>query len=165
MLCLRLQTDLRIVQRDVLGHQDLAFDDVDAGDDFGHRVLDLDARIDLDEIEFARVGVDQKLDRAGTLVAHACGRCARAALQISSRSGRIEIQRRRDLDHFLIAPLHRAVALEQMDQVAVLVADQLHFDVPRPGDELFQKDFGAAEGRLRFALGLLERRPPTLRAS
>jgi hypothetical protein len=35
---------------------------------FGHRVLDLDARIDLDEVELAGVGVHQELDRAGAHV-------------------------------------------------------------------------------------------------
>ena len=33
-----------------------------------------------------------------------------------------------------MAALDRAIALEQMDQVAVLVAHQLHFDVPWPGE-------------------------------
>ena len=36
--------------RAALGDADLRLDDVDAGDDFGHGVLDLDARIDLDEV-------------------------------------------------------------------------------------------------------------------
>ena len=44
---------------------------------------------------------------------------------------RIEVRRRGDLDDLLMPPLHRAIALEQMDEVAVLVAEQLHFDVPR----------------------------------
>ena len=44
---------------------DLRLDDVDAGDDLGDRVLDLDARIDLDEVELAGVGIHQELDRAG----------------------------------------------------------------------------------------------------
>jgi hypothetical protein len=38
-----------------LRDQDLRLDDVDAGDLLGHRVLDLDARVDLDEVELARV--------------------------------------------------------------------------------------------------------------
>jgi hypothetical protein len=38
---------------------DLRLDDVDAGDLLGHGVLDLDARIDLDEVEFAGVGIHQ----------------------------------------------------------------------------------------------------------
>jgi hypothetical protein len=48
-----------------LADADLRLDDVDAGDLLGDRVLDLDARIDLDEVELAGVGVHQELDRAG----------------------------------------------------------------------------------------------------
>ncbi len=44
---------------------DLRLDDIDAGDDLGHRVLDLDARIDFDEVEFAAVGIHQILDGTG----------------------------------------------------------------------------------------------------
>ncbi len=44
---------------------DLRLDDVDAGHLLGDGVLDLDARIDLDEVEFAGVGILQELDRAG----------------------------------------------------------------------------------------------------
>jgi hypothetical protein len=34
-----------------LGDGDLGLDDIHAGDQFGDRVFDLDARIDLDEVE------------------------------------------------------------------------------------------------------------------
>ena len=44
---------------------DLRLDDVDAGHLLGDGVLDLDARIDLDEIEFPGVGVLQELYGAG----------------------------------------------------------------------------------------------------
>ena len=50
------------------GDQDLRLDDVDAGDLFGDGVLDLNARIDFDEVELVRVAIDQELDRAGVLV-------------------------------------------------------------------------------------------------
>ena len=47
-------------------------------------------------------------------------------------------QRRRALlDHLLMAPLDRALALAQVDHVAVLVAQQLDFDVPRALDQPF----------------------------
>ena len=64
---------------------------------------------------------------------------------------RVEIGRRRALDHFLVAPLDRAVAFEQVDEATVGVAQKLHFDVPGAPDELFQIDFILAEGRLGFA--------------
>ena len=70
IVALVAQADLRIGQRRALGDQDLRFDDVEAGDRFGDGVLDLDARIDLDEVELAGVGVEQELDGAGVVELH-----------------------------------------------------------------------------------------------
>ena len=47
-----------------LGDADLALDDIDAGDEFGDRVLHLHARVDFDEVELA-VLIHQELHRAG----------------------------------------------------------------------------------------------------
>ena len=58
----------RFVQLVSLRDQDLALDQVDAGDDFGHRVLDLDARVHFDEEEFVLVEVEQELDGAGVAI-------------------------------------------------------------------------------------------------
>ena len=63
-MLLRRDVERRLVQLVALRDEDLALDDVDAGDDFGHRVLDLDARVDLDEEELVAVEVDEELDRA-----------------------------------------------------------------------------------------------------
>ena len=63
-----------------LGDADLRLDDVDAGDLLGHRVLDLDARIDLDEVEFAGVGIHQELDGAGADIVGGAGRSASAVV-------------------------------------------------------------------------------------
>ena len=72
------------------------------------------------------------------------------------RSGRVEVRRRGDLDDLLMPALHRAIALEQMDEVAVLVAEQLHFDVPGAADELFEEHVGDAERGAGLAPGLLQ---------
>jgi hypothetical protein len=48
------------------------------------------------------------------------------------RAGRrVHAGRGRLLDHLLVAALQRAVALEQMDDIAVAVAEHLHLDVAR----------------------------------
>src|SRR5699024_4137780 len=44
------------------------------------------------------------------------------------------------LNHLLVAALQRAVALSQMDDIAVMVSQQLHLDMPRVDDEFFQID-------------------------
>ena len=56
-------------KRRALGDSDLGLHDVDSGDLLRHRMLDLDARIDLDEVEIPRVHIHQKLDRSGIPVA------------------------------------------------------------------------------------------------
>ena len=55
---------LRERQRLARGDADLLLDQVDAGDHLGHRVLDLDAGVHLDEVVLA-VAVDDELDRGG----------------------------------------------------------------------------------------------------
>ena len=132
---------------------DLRLDDVDARDLLGHGVLDLDARIDLDEVELAGVGIHQELDRAGADVIRRPGDLQRMAAQFGALRF-VEIGRGGALDDLLVAPLDRAVAFEQVHGVAAGVAEHLHLDVARPLDELLQIDLVLAEGGLRLALGL-----------
>ena len=114
-------------------------------------MLDLDARIDLDEVERAGVGIHQELDRAGAAVVRGVGdRDGVAAELLPLRV--VEVGRRRALDHLLVAALHRAVALEQVDDVAVAVAEDLHLDVAGALDQLFEIDLVVAEGGLGLAL-------------
>ena len=64
-------------------------------------------------------------------------------------------------------PLHRALALAQIQAVAMLIRHHLDLDMPRPLDQLLQIDLARAEAALRLAAGrrirrsqLLRRRPP-----
>ena len=130
----------------------LRLDDVDAGDLFGHGVFDLDARIDFDEVEFAGVGIHQEFDSAGGDVVGGLGDRHRIAAQfLALRFG--EIGRRRALHHLLMAALHRTVALEQMHDIAVLVAEDLHLDMAGAFHQLFEIDLVLAESGLGLALG------------
>ena len=63
------------------------------------------------------------------------------------------------LDQLLVPPLHGAVAFPEVDDVAVLVGEDLHFDVPRVLDVLLHVDVAVAEGGLGLGLGLLDARP------
>ena len=132
---------------------DLRLDDVDAGDLLGDGVLDLDARIDLDEIELAGIGIHQELDRAGADIVGGVRDLQRVVAQLAALD-RVEIGSRRALDDLLVAPLDRAVALEQVHGIAVLVAEHLHLDMARPLDQLLEIDLVLAERRLGLALGL-----------
>ena len=101
---LRAQADLGIIQRRSLGDQKLALHDVDSGDFLGHRVLDLNTRIDLDEIELVRVAVDQKFDSTGIFVLHGLADPQRRVAHVVAQV-RIEIGRRGDLGDLLMPAL------------------------------------------------------------
>ncbi len=60
----------------------------------------------------------------------------------------------RFFEQLLVAALDAAFALAQDFDVAVLVGQDLEFDVARRGDVLFEIDVGAGEGRARFLLRL-----------
>src|SRR3546814_14930793 len=59
-------------------------------------------------------------------------------------------------DLLLVAALDRAFALAEIDDVAVLVAEHLDFDMARVFDELFDEHAVIAEARQPLALGRLE---------
>ena len=118
-------------QRFAGGDAQLPLHEVEAGDHLGHRVLDLQARVHLHEVERA-VLLGDELHRAGAGVADRLApRRPRPRPSALRRSG-VRPGRRRLLQHLLVAALHRAVALEEVDDVAVRVAEHLHFDVARP---------------------------------
>src|SRR3569832_618008 len=138
-----------VTQRQIGGDADLLLHDVDAGDLFRHRVLHLQARVHLHEIELA-VLVHEEFDGAGVLIFHGLRRAHRElAEQLALLVA--ELRRGRDLEQLLMATLYRTVAFEQVHDVAVVVGEDLQFDVARIDDALFHEDIGTAEGlgRLR----------------
>ena len=149
--------DLVLAERQRLagGDPDLLLDQVDAGDHLGDRVLDLDAGVDLDEVEVV-VGVDQELAGAGVDVAGGSGQPdgglaePGADLQRQGRRGRL-------LDELLVPALERAVAVPAVDDVAVRVGEDLDLDVARAVDELLEVDAGVLERGLGLVAGRLER--------
>ena len=64
-ILLRRHARFRRADGKAVENVDLRLDDVDAGHLLGDGVLDLDARVDLDEIGGVRIGIHQELDRAG----------------------------------------------------------------------------------------------------
>ena len=126
------------------GDAQLSFHEVDAGDGFRDRVLHLDARVHLDEVELA-VLVHQELDGARILVADFGETAAQGLADLLAHFG-CDLQRWRFFDQFLMAALDGALALEQRGDVAVLVGEDLELDVARLLDELFHVEFAVAEG-------------------
>ena len=81
---------------------------------------------------------DNQLDRAGTVIADRPRQRDCLLAHRFAHFGRDE-GRRRFLDHFLVAALDRAFAFAEVEDVAVLVAQDLDLDVPRLLDELLDE--------------------------
>ena len=93
--------------------------------ELGDRMLDLHARVHLDEEELAVLV--QELERAGAAVADAAAGVGAALADARERSV-VDAGRGRLLDDLLVPALHRAVALEEIDGVLVLVGEHLDLD-------------------------------------
>ena len=106
---------------------DLRFHQIEPSDHLGHGVFDLNSRIDLDEEELAGVGIHQEF-RARANVIGGFGKPNRRVAQILTLTVG-QIVGGRTFDHLLIAPLHRTFAFEQMDDIAMLIAQDLHLHV------------------------------------
>ena len=147
-----VERDLVLRQRQLFAerHPQLPFDQVDAGDQFGDGMLDLQPRVHLDEEHILAVG--DEFDGAGADIIDRAGGFARGGADRLALGG-VQRRRRRFLDHLLMPPLQRAFALEQRQQIAVAVADDLHLDVTRVLDEFFDQHAVVAERRLGLALG------------
>ncbi len=146
-----VEPDLVLLERQLLARRDaeLPLDQIKPGHRFGHRMLDLQPRVHLHEPEAvvlqAAGAVGDKLDRAGALVTDRQRRrdrgLAHAGAQVGAHAGG-----RRLLDHLLVPPLQRTVALVEMDGVAVAVGEHLHLDVARRADIFFDQHARVAEG-------------------
>ena len=138
-----------------LGDENLGADQVETGDDFGDRMFNLDAWVHLDEEPFVAVEIVEEFDGAGIIVADFAGHAGSGVAEFTDDFfGKTE--RRSDLDDFLMAALDGAVALVEVNDVAVLVAEDLDLDVFRARDVFFEEDGGIAEGAAGFALGFVE---------
>jgi len=105
---------------------DLPADDVDVRHLLGGGVLDLDPGVDLHEVELAIF--DEELHGPSVRVACLPDPPAGGVADLLAQFLR-ERRTRRLLDHFLVAPLQRAVPLAEMADVAVLVGEDLDLDV------------------------------------
>ena len=123
---------------------------IDAGNHLRHRMLHLDARVHLDEVELA-VFIHQKFDRPGILVANGLQRSLQRLRNVVAHTRRHH-QRRRFFNQLLVPPLDRTLALAQRLRRPVLIGQHLKLNVPRPLDEFLHVQVAVAEGIRRFAL-------------
>ena len=99
---------------------DLALHDVDAGNGFRNRVLHLDTGVHFNKVELIVPG-HQKLYRTRADVIHVFHQLHRRIAD-GFPQFRLHKGRRRHLHHLLVTALYGAVALEQMDDLALFVA-------------------------------------------
>ena len=101
--------------------------------------------------------VDDEFDRAAFVY---FGRLDQPHGRVAHRGARFRRDARAGafFDQLLVPPLHAAIALPQMHDVAVMIGQHLHFDVPRMLDVFFEIDVAVAERRLGLGPRLLQRR-------
>ena len=143
-----------VAERLAVGDAEQLAHQVDAGDLLGHRVLDLQPGVDLEERDGA-VLADEELAGAGADVAGLAedrlGRAVQLGVLLVG-----EERRGRLLDELLVAALQRAVAGRDDDDVAVAVGEALGLDVPRLVEVALDEALAAAERGDRLADRRLE---------
>src|SRR5690606_6098546 len=97
----------------------------------------------------------QELERARAAVADADAGLGADLADLGALLGG-DARRRRFLDHLLVAALHRAVALAQVDGVALAIGQHLDLHVARILQVLLHVDLAVAEGGLGLGLGGLD---------
>ena len=141
------------IDRLARGDTQLPLDEVESRDPFGDRVLNLEPSVHLQEEELAVLV--EEFDGAGVDVATRLrdphGRLTHRAADLVGK-----IRCRRFLNELLMAALGRAVALSEPQSVAVSIGEDLHLDVPRPGEVPLHVALAASEVVERLALGALE---------
>jgi hypothetical protein len=118
-------------------HRELQRHQVETGDELGDAVLDLEAGVHLQEEEL--VAVHQELHRSHALIAHRLGRGDGRAPH-GGAGGLAHQDGRGLLNHLLVSPLHRALAIEEMQHAPGDVADHLDLHVTRRGQVALEED-------------------------
>ena len=131
------------------GDSDHFFDQVDAVAAFGNAVLDLQTRVHLDHVGFARFG-HEELHGGNRVIPHSQHQAAGIVFKLCAQFGRHAApRRRRDFEELLVVALNRAVAFVKGKHIAPAVSDHLNFDVVNLGEIFFNEEPGVAKGGLR----------------
>ena len=131
-----------VVERFAFGDADLLLDEVDARDELRHGVLDLDAAVQLEEVEVP--AVEHELGRPGAPIGNRlgerdCGVAHRLPQPFVDRYGWGL------LEHFLVAALDGALAFAECEHGARAVSQQLDLDMAWALDVPLAKDAVVAE--------------------
>ena len=119
-------------------------------------MLDLQPRVHLEKVKRA-VGIEQELDGPRVGIADRRGDRGGGRRHAAAQLRR-DRQRRALFDDLLVTPLDRTFAFDKRQHGAVMIGQQLHFDVPRRQDAPLQIHRAVAERRLRFGARGAQRR-------
>ena len=114
-------------------------------------MLHLEPRVDLQEIELARL-VEEELHRPGIHISGGLGGGDRR-LSHGLPEGRGERRRGRLFDDLLVAALDGTFPLQEVDHVSLPVGQDLEFDMAGLLEILLQVDIAVSEGAPGFACG------------
>ncbi len=146
-----LDRRLRQRQRFAGRHAQLPFHQIQPGDHLRDRVLDLQPRIHLHEMQSA-TGITHELHRAGTRVVHRPRHPHRQLTQRLPLCCR-QATCRCFLQDLLVTTLHRAVPLEEMHDPAEAITENLYLQMAGRVQVPLHEEPRIAEGRLRLATG------------
>ncbi len=132
------------------GDQDLFAYDIDAGDHFGHRVLHLNTGIHFNEVELAVL--IQELKSTCSAITDIDAGLGAAATDLLAQLF-ADARCRGLFDDLLVAALHGAVALTEMNGIAVGVGQDLNLHMAWVFQEFLHIDHVVAEGGAGFVLG------------
>ena len=129
-------------------HLELPLHQIEASNEFRNRMFDLQPGIHLNEIPrricIERAALNEELNRTSAFIANrpanGDSRIRHLAAQLQAHS-----RGRRLFDHLLMPTLQRTIAFKQMDNVALAVAKDLHLNMPRSRDQLFEQHLAIAE--------------------
>ncbi len=148
-----MPADIRLLQRQLLAcrNANLPIHQVQARHPFRHGMLHLQSRIHLEKVEVARL-IGEELHRPCVRVIHRPRYLQRRITYFVAQLRFGQYQWRWRLFHdFLVSPLYGTLTFAKVDQISVFVSQNLHFDMPRTFDELFQVNFARPKRPLRLA--------------
>ena len=127
-----ISLDIGLLQSQFLtsGNLDLPLDQVKPCNEFRDWMLDLDPSIDFDEEEFLSLGVVEKLAGAGVVIIHGLGEPHSGFANLGPDIFRHN-RTWRFFNQFLVASLNRTVPFPTVNHMAVLICQQLDFNVAR----------------------------------
>ena len=132
-------------------HQNLPFHQVKTRDPFGNRMLHLQSRVHLQEVEIA-VRICQEFHGTRTHVLHGPRHFQRSLAHGGAHLWR-DMGTGGLLDDFLVPPLNGAFAFPHVDVITVLISEDLNLDVPGLVNRFFDVDAVITKGRKRLAPG------------